>query len=72
MKRKHLVLHNLDLSVRKVQKAEASALKLTSGVSWTLVVDRLARRGPFPRHGEQVLILADLMRSCGARERGRK
>lgn len=45
---------------------EGKATALTSGVSWTLVVDSLPRRGPFPRHGQQVLVLADLMRSCGA------
>lgn len=37
---------------------------LTSGVSWTLVVDGLSSWGSLPWHSEKVLIFTYLMRSC--------
>lgn len=36
---------------------------LTSGISWTLVVDRLSSRGALPGHCEKVLFLTNLVRS---------
>lgn len=36
---------------------------LTSGIGWTLVVDRLSGRSTLPGHCEKVLLLTNLVRS---------
>lgn len=42
---------------------------LTSGISWTFVVDSFSSGGSFPWHGEKVLVFTYLMRSCKKNKR---
>lgn len=50
--------------VLRAQCQRVGRTSLTSGISWTFVVDGFSSWSSLPRHEEEVLVFAYLMRSC--------